>query len=277
MLLRVASFNIHHGVGVDGVLDLHRTAEVVRATGAEVVGLQEVDRHLSPRSGWVDQAGWLAAELEMHVAHGANIDLDPDERRGPDAPRRHYGNAVMSTYPLDAWDNVPLPGRHGAEPRGLLTVRLTLGDSQVVVGCTHLQNRSSTDRLAQAVRVVEVLTPPAGTAPATSRPATADPTILLGDMNAGPEAAAVRTLTATFTDVWAATNPVRYSATDPAAGATDPVVEIRPGSDGLTFDAATPHARIDYVLISGPIRPQAAWVVPTAASDHRPVVADIVI
>ena len=57
MQLRVASFNIHHGVGLDGKLDLDRIAEVVRSTGAEVVGLQEVDRHLSVRSGWIDQPG----------------------------------------------------------------------------------------------------------------------------------------------------------------------------------------------------------------------------
>jgi endonuclease/exonuclease/phosphatase family metal-dependent hydrolase len=248
MSLRVASFNIHHGVGLDGVLDLDRTAALIRATAAEIVGLQEVDRHLSVRSGWVDQAGGLAERLGMHVAFGANIDLDPDERRGPDSPRRHYGNAVLSAHPIDAWRNIPLPGRDGAEPRGLLTVRLAVAGADLIVGCTHLQNRSAAERVAQAARVVEVLTPPT---PPT-------PTVLLGDMNAGPAAAAVRALTATFTDAWAVAGTVRFS-----------------GSGGLTFDAATPHARIDYVLTSGPIRPQAAWVVPTDASDHRPVVADL--
>ena len=46
---------------------------------------------------------------------------------------------------------------------------------------------------------------------------------------------------------------------------------------GLTFDAGSPHARIDYVLTAGPVRASAAWVVPTDASDHRPVVADLVL
>lgn len=254
MRLRVASFNIHHGVGLDGVLDLGRTAEVIRETGAEIVGLQEVDRHLSVRSGWIDQPGWLAEHLGMHVAYGANIDLDPDDRRGPDAPRRHYGNAVLSAHPIGTWRNIPLPGTAGAEPRGLLTVRVAVaraegGRAEVVVGCTHLQNRSSAERLAQAARVVEVLSPPG----------TPEPTIVLGDMNAGPDAAAVRTLTAAFTDAWA----VAGTPGDPAAG--------------LTFDAGSPHARIDYVLTAGPVRASAAWVVPTDASDHRPVVADLVL
>lgn len=261
MSLRVASFNIHHGVGLDGVLDLDRTAALIGATAAEVVGLQEVDRHLSVRSGWVDQARALAERLGMHVAFGANIDLDPDERRGPDSPRRHYGNAVLSAHPIVSWRNIPLPGRDGAEPRGLLTARLAVDGAALVVGCTHLQNRSAAERVAQAARAVDVLVPP--TPPTPSTPPTppagatgdAAATVLLGDMNAGPDSAAVRALTATFTDAWA--------------------VAGTPGSAGLTFDAATPHARIDYVLTSGPIRPRAAWVVPTDASDHRPVVADL--
>jgi endonuclease/exonuclease/phosphatase family metal-dependent hydrolase len=46
---------------------------------------------------------------------------------------------------------------------------------------------------------------------------------------------------------------------------------------GLTFDAATPHARIDYILISPDVAARAAWLVPTAASDHYPVVVDLAI
>jgi len=255
MSLRVASFNIHHGVGLDGVLDLDRTAAVIRATAAEVVGLQEVDRHLSVRSGWVDQARALAERLGMHVAFGANIDLDPDERRGPDSPRRHYGNAVLSAHPIDSWRNIPLPGRDGAEPRGLLTARLAVDGAALIVGCTHLQNRSAAERVAQAARVVEVLVPPTPSLSTAGATGDAAPMVLLGDMNAGPDSEAVRALTETFTDAWA--------------------VVGTPGSAGLTFDAATPHARIDYVLTAGRIRPRAAWVVPTDASDHRPVVADL--
>lgn len=264
MQLRVASFNIHHGVGLDGKLDLDRIAEVVRSTGAEVVGLQEVDRHLSVRSGWIDQPGWLAEHLGMHVAYGANIDLDPDHRRGPGAPRRHYGNAVLSTRPIEAWQNIRLPGRDGAEPRGLLTARISVdgadgGRTEVVVACTHLQNRSPAERLVQAARVVEVLMPPG----------VVEPTVLLGDMNAEPDTPEVRTLTATFTDAWAVAGG---GARVGPGGATS---RSTGGDAGLTFDAATPHARIDYVLTTPPLQPHAAWVIPTDASDHRPVVADL--
>lgn len=55
-VLDVMTFNIHHAQGTDGVLDVRRIAEVVRTSGADVVGLQEVDSHYSGRSDWADQA-----------------------------------------------------------------------------------------------------------------------------------------------------------------------------------------------------------------------------
>src|SRR5687768_38666 len=53
-LLPVMTFNIHHGVGLDGRLDLARVAAVIRASGAEVIALQEVDRHYGERSAFAD-------------------------------------------------------------------------------------------------------------------------------------------------------------------------------------------------------------------------------
>ena len=48
------TYNIHHGEGVDGRLDLERIADVIRSSGADVVFLQEVDRG-TQRAGGVDQ------------------------------------------------------------------------------------------------------------------------------------------------------------------------------------------------------------------------------
>ena len=65
--LTVATFNIHHGEGRDGVVDLERTAEVIRSLDADLVALQEVDKDLS-RSGNVDQAAEIAARTGMEVS-----------------------------------------------------------------------------------------------------------------------------------------------------------------------------------------------------------------
>ena len=100
--IRIATFNIHHGAGPDDVLDLEHTAEVIAATDADVVAVQEVDRHFRDRSDWKDQAGELARMLAMRVVFGANIDLDPLE---PGQPRRQYGCAILTQGAILSWRN----------------------------------------------------------------------------------------------------------------------------------------------------------------------------
>jgi endonuclease/exonuclease/phosphatase family metal-dependent hydrolase len=93
----VATYNIHHAADVNEQLSLERIAAEIDATGAEVAGLQEVDRHWSARSEFVDQAQWLAKRVRMHVVYGANLDLDPPTAG---APRRQYGTAILSEFPI---------------------------------------------------------------------------------------------------------------------------------------------------------------------------------
>jgi endonuclease/exonuclease/phosphatase family metal-dependent hydrolase len=236
--VRVASFNIHHGVGLDGLLNLERIAAVVERTGADVVGLQEVDNHWSERSNFVDQARWLADRLDMHVVFGANLDLDPPV---PGAPRRQYGTAILSAHKIRASTNTLLPRPLGGEQRGLLEAQIKVRGIPVRVFNTHLQHDSQVERLAQVDRIRQVL-------------ATADESVvLLGDLNATPETPEIAGLTDLLVDAWL------------TAGV----------GDGFTFDAATPHTRIDYVMSSGDIVARTAAVVTTDSSDHLPVVADL--
>lgn len=236
--LRVASFNIHHGVGLDGVLDLMRIAAVVEQTGAEVVGLQEVDRHWSARSNFVDQATWLAERLDMHLAFGANLNLDPP---APGAPRRQFGTAILSAHRIRATTNTLLPRPLGGEQRGLLEVQIKVRGIPVRVFNTHLQHDSQVERLAQVERIRQVL--------ATAN----ESVVLLGDLNATPDTPEIAGLTDLLVDAWL------------TAGV----------GDGFTFDAATPHARIDYVMSSGNVVARTAAVLTTDAADHLPVVADL--
>jgi endonuclease/exonuclease/phosphatase family metal-dependent hydrolase len=236
--LRVATFNIHHGVGLDGVLDLARIAATVERTGAEVVGLQEVDRHWSERSNFVDQATWLADALAMDVTFGPNLDLDPP---AAGAPRRQYGTAILSAHKIRATTNTLLPRPLGGEQRGLLEALIKVRGIPVRVFNTHLQHDSQVERLAQVARIREVL--------ATAK----ESVVLLGDLNATPDTPEIAGLTDRLVDAWV------------TAGV----------GDGFTFDAATPHARIDYVMSSGDVVARTAAVLTTDAADHLPVVVDL--
>ena len=77
MTLTLLSYNIHSGVGLDGVLDLGRIADVIAASGADLVALQEVDRHRRAHSQFEDQPGLLAEWLGFHLAYAANLDDGP--------------------------------------------------------------------------------------------------------------------------------------------------------------------------------------------------------
>src|SRR5215469_11464837 len=131
----VMSFNIHHGQGTDGVVDLERIARVIRASGADIAGLQEVDRNFAERSNWTDQAAELAGLLDWHVAYGANIDLSPP---APSRPRIQFGNAVLSRYPIARWENTLLFRSPGEEQRGLLHAEVDVPGLPLHVYVTHL-------------------------------------------------------------------------------------------------------------------------------------------
>jgi endonuclease/exonuclease/phosphatase family metal-dependent hydrolase len=248
--VRALTFNIRHGVGLDGVHDLDRVARAIEGAAADLVALQEVDRHLSPRSGYLDQAEWLARRLDMDMAYGPVVDLGPPSSPatpteapagGPDGARRQYGIALLSRAPLRDPRNLLLTRPRGGEQRGLLGAVAAVDGRAVRVFCTHLQHRSRTERLAQAAQIAESLVGGRG------------PVVLMGDLNARPGDPEIAPLTEVLDDAWA----------------------VAGDGAGFTFDAATPHARIDYILTSADLAARSAAVLQTDASDHLPVVADL--
>ncbi|EID55186.1 metal-dependent hydrolase [Saccharomonospora xinjiangensis XJ-54] len=238
--LTVATFNIHHGAGPDDELDLAHVADVIADNGMDVVGLQEVDRHWGERSDFADQARWLAERLDMHVVFGANLDRDPLRA---EQPRRQYGTAILSRHPIMESRNIHLPRPQGGEQRGLLEAVLLVRGVPMNFYSTHFQHNSQVERLAQAEAVNDVLDD------------VERPVVLVGDLNAVPTTPEIERMTTNLYDTW------------PVAGE----------GDGYTYDVATPHARIDYVLASDEVRADSARVIDTDASDHLPVVVDVVI
>lgn len=108
--MRVVTYNIHKGIGgLDRTYRLHRIADVLRATNADVILLQEVDES-TRRCGFTQQAQLLADELAMpHAVTSINHRL----RRGGG-----YGNVTLSRWPIVDHYNLdiskPLKKRRGA-------------------------------------------------------------------------------------------------------------------------------------------------------------------
>lgn len=161
--LRVVSYNIRHGRGMDDSVDLARTAAVLRGLRPDVVGLQEVDRMVR-RSGDVDEAAALGAMLGLSHAFGAFMPYQGGE----------YGLAVLSRFPITRATPVRLPD--GNEPRVALAAELRLPDGRalMVVNVHFDWVANDTFRLKQATALTTVLD--------TLR----IPYVLLGDFNDEP-------------------------------------------------------------------------------------------
>src|SRR5262245_37910545 len=71
--LRVMTYNIHVGVGMDKKLDLQRIADVINKEKPDLVGLQEVDRGVKRTEG-KDEIAELAAMTKMEFAFAPNLD-----------------------------------------------------------------------------------------------------------------------------------------------------------------------------------------------------------
>ncbi len=241
--LRVLTYNIHAGIGSDGRLDLARTAAAIRATRADVVALQEVDVHWDARSDFRDQAGDLARVLRMRVFFAPIYDLEPHT---PGAPRRRYGVAVLSRFPVLHTENHEITRLSTQDPKpapapapGFAEAVVLVRGVPVHVYSTHLDYRA--DPSVRAMQVADTLA-------VLSR--ARGPRVLLGDFNAPHEAPELAPLWTVLTDA---------------------------APDGMTYPADVPVKRIDFVAVSSGVLVRSAAVPATLASDHRPVLAELTV
>jgi endonuclease/exonuclease/phosphatase family metal-dependent hydrolase len=191
--LRVLTYNIHHGEGTDGRVDLPRLAGVIKSVQPDVVALQEVDRG-TERSGGVDQLAELERLTDMHAEFGKAMDFWGGG----------YGVAVLSRWPLLRAENDALPGSPDREPRTALTVQVEPSERGPLLQftSTHFdQGRDPENRLAQAKYLNELLVRGEG-----------PPTILAGDMNSRPDTDVMQT----FEPQWTIASAVDPSPTTPS-------------------------------------------------------------
>jgi endonuclease/exonuclease/phosphatase family metal-dependent hydrolase len=166
--LRVFCYNIHHGEGLDGKVDLTRISQLIKGSGAHVAALQEVDRNMN-RTRRVDLASELARQLGWKAYFSANL-------RTKDGGE--YGNALLTALPVSAWKNSLLPQGRPTEPRGLLQATLRFQDSDVEILTAHLDaDRRDDERLRQVPAVLAAV----GQLPADR------PFVLCGDFNDSPK------------------------------------------------------------------------------------------
>ena len=224
--LKVVCWNVHHGAGMDGRIDLERIAKVIAAEKPDLVALQEVDNRCS-RSGKVDQCAELARLTGLTGYFGRAMDFGGGQ----------YGQAVLSRHPVKSTRVHKLPGR--GEPRIAFEAVVCWRGAEVRFVSTHL-DLDGEQRLEQARTLVGLLEKDAR------------PLVLCGDFN-----------------------DVRGSPTIEAFSAAFSNMDKAPPA--LTCPADHPTKEIDFVFLKGFRAVKPVKVLPeTVASDHRPLVAEVV-
>ncbi len=236
--LRIVTYNVHRCVGCDGQLSPARVARLLARLEPDLVALQELDVARA-RTGHADQPRVLAEYLRMQFHFHPAVRWESE----------HYGDAVLSRWPLEvvrAAALPTLPGRPWLERRGALWVRVDCGGSEVQVINTHL-GLGRRERLAQ----VKALLGPEWLGNAACK----GPRVLCGDFNTWPGTDAYRRLRGAL------------------GGQRAPN-----GEAGATFPSRWPLVRLDHVFLSD------EWVVRAVkvprdrlarvASDHLPLVVE---
>lgn len=161
--VRIMDYNLHNGFNIDGRLDLESLAQVIEASNADIVGLQEVNR------GWAiygsaDMLEWLSQRLNMAYAY---------------APTESYqwGLAILSRYPIVAFEAGLLPPESLRLRRGYIRAEIETGAKRLQVLDTHLHHfeEDSDIRQEQVPVLIDAWN--------------GDPrTVLMGDFNATTDA-----------------------------------------------------------------------------------------
>ncbi len=279
--MRILSYNIQYGRGIDDRYDLGRACERIR--GADIACLQEVEQHWQ-RSGDVDQPAEIARLLpEYYSVYGSSFDVDASYRDGSGRivnRRRRHGNLILSRWPILSTRTYNLPKQHYHDRFNMqmscVEAVITTGSRDLRVYSYHAGYLESPERQAQVAAFAERFgrAPAEGGAwsgktdidgfdwghdePAPPMPASA---VVCGDFNSNPrspEFALLLELTG-LVDCWAVADPDK---------ANSPTRKRAHGDDWHS------RGKIDHILVTPDLVDAIAGVAiddECAASDHKPV------
>ncbi|MER8730754.1 endonuclease/exonuclease/phosphatase family protein [Mesorhizobium sp. M1227] len=152
--MKLVTYNIHYGVGLDARYDVGRIADAVR--GADVIALQEVTR-ANPKNGGRDMVADLGEALPDYFAvYGSNFEADAGSRLENGraiTTTFQLGNMVLSRTPIHLSRNLLLPRSRSVEAmnfqRGALEALVETPLGPIRFYSTHLDHRSPVERLSQ--------------------------------------------------------------------------------------------------------------------------------
>lgn len=107
--LKIASYNIHGGIGADGHFVPNRIVDVLREIDADIIALQEVES----RNTGFDMLEFLGEHLELQTIPGPTLIAESGD----------YGNGVLTRLPILSTHCIDL-SIAGREARGAIDIKL---------------------------------------------------------------------------------------------------------------------------------------------------------
>lgn len=137
-VLRIMSFNIRNGIGMDGVADYSRTSDAINRYSPDIVAIQEIDS-VTKRSDYCDVLKEVALRTRLFPVFSQAIAFDGGK----------YGIGMLCKESPLSCRRFALPGRE--ESRTLLMVEF----KKYICCCTHL-SLTEVDRLRSLEIIREV-------------------------------------------------------------------------------------------------------------------------
>jgi len=279
--MKIVSYNIQFGKGMDGVIDLNRTCSAIR--GADIICLQEVEQGWR-RSGERDQAADIAGLMPTYYyVYGSSFDVDASSRAAHGAVinrRRRHGNMILSRWPILSSRTFNLPKQHYDDK---FNMHMTFVEAVIDTGSTRFRVYSyhagyllAGERIAQVAEFVKVFAQSPLESGAWSgkpdidrddwsnwqqKPEMPLTAIVCGDFNASPDTGEYRRLIdeTGLVDCWA--------VSDPANQLTSTLLK-EPAEDIQV------SGKVDHVFVTPDLSTHIERVAiddDADASDHRPL------
>ena len=191
--IRVMTYNIHVGVGMDKKLDLARIAKFINEQKPDLVGLQEVDRGVE-RTQRIDEIVELAKLTKMDYAFAFNLKYQGGQ----------YGVAILARRPILATDHRLYKNLREAERRGFIRAEVNIGGRVINFVTTHLDYQYEDGRVFETQQLLDGLRDVKG------------PLIVVGDFNEVPGGGAYKLMRQAFDDAWTLSQPSAEGFSYPA-------------------------------------------------------------
>ena len=284
--MKLVTYNIQFGKGLDGRVDLDRIADEIR--GADIIALQEVERFW-PRSGNTDQVASLCSDFsDYYRVYGAGVDMHVEHSTPQTPRRRQFGNLLLSRFPIQYSRHHLLPKYGSTGPlsiqRSTIEASIQTGDFAVRFYSVHLTHLSFETRMPQIEKLLDIHqkaqfegAPVSGNVSGMDWESGVDDqqvsnlAVMMGDFNFQPDSREYDRIIGPISGYGGhISNPV---------GLVDAWCEC--GNDKMDSSTAvvdSAPARLDYCFVSAQIRDRikSCRVDTTATgSDHRPVWIEI--